>query len=167
VSDEPAGPYDILEPGEDGPGEAAGATPSGRDPGAAHAILRGLTKRCPRCGERKVFVHWLKVAERCPRCGLRMEREEGGFLGAMTINYAVTTLVWVVFLVVWLAIDLPDVRVLPLTVASVVLVGVLPLVLYPFSKTTWAAVDYLVFRSDPDHASRDPGDRSSGNGGRY
>lgn len=164
---DPAGPFDVLDAGEGGPGQEGSPTPGGRDPSATRALFRGLAKRCPRCGERKLFVHWLKVAERCPRCSLRMEREEGGFLGAMTINYAVTTLAWVVFLVVWLAIDLPKVRVLPLTVASVVLVGVLPLVLYPFSKTTWAAVDYLVFRADPDYGSMDAGDRSSGNGGRY
>jgi len=167
---EPAGPYDALETGDTGgrPSPAReGGSPPGRDPSATRAMLRGLAKRCPRCGDRRVFVHWLKVAERCPRCGLRMEREEGGFLGAMTINYAVTTLVWVALLIVWLAIDLPKVSVLPLTVASVILVGVLPLVLYPFSKTTWAAIDYLVFRSDPDYASRDASDRSSGNGGRF
>jgi hypothetical protein len=96
-----------------------------------------------------------------------LEREEGGFLGAMTINYSVTTLAWVAFLVIWLLVDLPGVRVVPLTVASVLLVGVFPLAFYPVSKTIWAAVDYLVFRSSPDYASADPADRAPGNGGRY
>ncbi len=113
-----------------------------------------------------MFVHWLRIRDRCARCRLRLEREEGGFLGAMTINYAVTTLAWVAFLVIWLLVDLPGVRVAPLTVASIVLVSVFPLVFYPVSKTLWAAVDYLVFRSSPDYAT-DPADRAEGNGGRY
>jgi len=85
----------------------------------------------------------------------------------MTVNYSVTTLAWVAFLVIWLMVDLPGVRVVPLTVASVLLVGVFPLAFYPFSKTIWAAVDYLVFRSSPDYASEDAADRAPGNGGRY
>jgi uncharacterized protein (DUF983 family) len=131
------------------------------------ALLRGLVRRCPRCGSGRLFRRWLKIREQCPRCGLRLEREEGGFLGAMTINYALTTLVWIVVLVVWLVVDLPDVRVATLTVVSIVLVGLLPLVFFPISKTIWAAVDYLVYRSSPDYAIRDPADRSRGNGGTY
>ena len=30
------------------------------------------------------------MAERCPRCGMRFEREEGFFLGAYVVNFAVT-----------------------------------------------------------------------------
>jgi uncharacterized protein (DUF983 family) len=140
---------------------------SGNEPSAGRALLRGLVRRCPRCGSGRLFRRWLKIREQCPRCGLRLEREEGGFLGAITINYALTTLVWIVVLVVWLALDLPDVHVATLTVVSIVLVGLLPLVFFPNSKTIWAAVDYLVYRSSPDYAIRDPADRSRGNGGTY
>jgi uncharacterized protein (DUF983 family) len=151
----------------DPPDRSGGSRERRHKPSATRALLRGLAKRCPRCGERDLFVHWLKIRDRCPRCRLRLEREEGGFLGAMTINYSLTTLAWLAFLAVWLVIDLPGVRVVPLTVASVVLVGILPVALYPFSKTIWAAIDYLVFRSSPDYASEDPADRAPGNGGRY
>jgi hypothetical protein len=85
----------------------------------------------------------------------------------MTVNYAVTVLAWIALLVVWLAVDLPDVRVAPLTVASVALAAVFPLLFFPFSKTIWAAVDYLVYRSSPDYGARDAADRSIGNGGTY
>jgi uncharacterized protein (DUF983 family) len=154
-------PYDGLD--------RAPARPSGdgHDPGATRAILRGLVRRCPRCGSGGLFRGWLKIRERCPRCGLRLEREEGGFLGAMTINYLVTVLVWIALLVVWLVVDLPDVRVAPLTIASVALVALFPLLFFPFAKTTWTAIDYLVYRSSPDYASRDASERATGNGGRY
>jgi Na+/H+ antiporter NhaB len=87
----------------------------------------------------------------CPACGLRFEKEEGGFLGAMVLNYALAIGLWVVVLAVVLAFTVPDVPVGWLLVASaIVLIGV-PLWFYPRSKTTWAAVEYLVARSDPDY----------------
>jgi uncharacterized protein (DUF983 family) len=156
-----ANPYDALDPAP-----ASRRSPA-KEPSAATAVVRGLTRRCPRCGSGRLFRRWLRIRDRCPRCGLRLEREEGGFLGAMTINYTVTTLVWVAMLVVWLVVDLPGIHLAALTIASIAVVGLFPLAFYPFSKTIWAAVDYLVYRSSPDYRTRDPGERSGGNGGTY
>jgi hypothetical protein len=58
-----------------------------------------------------------------------------------------------------LAMTVPDVPVAPLLTMSVgVLVG-MPIWFYPRSKTIWAAVEFLVARSDPDYRTptrRDP-----------
>lgn len=127
--------------------------------GAATVLLRGLRKRCPRCGERRVFRSWLQLIERCPSCDLRFEREQGGFLGAMTINFLVAMVVWVAMLVVVLVFTVPDVPVAPLLIASVLVLVAMPLWFYPRSKTFWAAIEFLVARSDPDYRSpvrRDP-----------
>lgn len=131
------------------------------------SMARGITRRCPRCGSGGLFVGWFTIRTRCPRCALRLEREEGGFLGAMTLNYAVTAAGWLALLVAWLVLDLPEVNVAALLVSSLVLVTLLPLVIWPFSKTIWAAVDYLVYRSSPDYVPRDASERAQGNGGRY
>ena len=80
----------------------------------------------------------------------------------MVINYGVTTSVWILGLVAWLVVDLPDVHLAQLTIASIALVGLLPLLGYPFSKTLWAAADYLVYRVSPEYAAG----RAEGNGGR-
>ena len=136
------------------------------EPGGFRAVARGVARRCPRCGGRGLFESWFNIQSRCPRCALRLEREEGGFLGAMTINYVATALAWVVLLIVWLVLDLPDVHVAQLTAASVALAILVPLVLWPFSKSTWAAVDYLVYRTDPTYASSEAAEHASGNGGR-
>ena len=138
-----------------------------REPGATKVFLRGATKRCPRCGGRGLFSSWFTIRERCPRCGLRLEREEGGFLGAITLNYVATAVAWVALLVIWLIVDLPDLHVAALTIASIALAVLVPLVFWPFSKTIWAAVDYLIYRTSPDYASREAADRASGNGGRH
>ena len=68
----------------------------------------------------------------------------------MSLNYAVTAGVWLIMLVVWLMLDLPDLHVAPLLLASLAVAGLAPLVFYPFSKTIWAAVDYLAFGSSED-----------------
>lgn len=185
------GPYDDLEPDDRPPPEdepmaptsaSPGVAPGPVDrrprrdgspgtrrtdePGAIKAFVRGATRRCPRCGGGNLFESWFRIRSRCPRCGLRLEREEGGFLGAMTINYVATALVFLAVMIVWLVLDLPDVQVLRLTVAAIGVTLVFPLLFWSFSKTIWAAVDFLVYRSDPEYASVDAADRASGNGGR-
>jgi uncharacterized protein (DUF983 family) len=176
------GPFDDLDPDEAPDLPSKSATPSGpsahaerpsiparkhpNEPRAPTAFARGATRRCPRCGGGHLFETWFRIRTRCPRCGLRLEREEGGFLGAMTINYGVTAIAWLALLIVWLVLDLPDVHVLWLTIASIAVAVLVPLLFWPFSKTIWASVDFLVWRTDPEYGSRAAADRASGNGGR-
>jgi uncharacterized protein (DUF983 family) len=52
-----------------------------------------LHERCPRCREGAVYRGpvlrtWLAMNERCPECGLKFEREQGYFIGAMYVSYA-------------------------------------------------------------------------------
>jgi uncharacterized protein (DUF983 family) len=147
-------PYSSLEPV---PGSAS--TPLFPEVGATKALLRGFRKRCPRCGARDTFVTWFQPRQTCPLCELRFAKEEGGFLGAMTLNYAVAIGLWLVVLIVAVVMTVPDVPVVPLLIMSaVVLIGV-PLWFYPRSKMIWAAVEFLVLRSEPEYrppVARDP-----------
>jgi hypothetical protein len=106
-----------------------------------------------------MFVSWFVMRTACPRCEWRFEKEEGGYLGAMTLNYTGAILLWIVVLIVGLILTVPDVPVWPLLAASaVVLIGV-PLLFWPRSKAIWAAVEYLALRTDPDYRApvrRDP-----------
>src|SRR5215211_7520467 len=139
-------PYASLDPG---PGRRA--EPLYPEAGAIGTSLRGARKRCPRCAERDTFAGWFRMRTTCPRCGLRFEKEQGGFLGAMTLNYAVAIGIWLVVIGVALAITVPDVPVVPLlAISAVVLIGI-PLWFYPRSRMLWAAVEFLVLRSDPHY----------------
>jgi uncharacterized protein (DUF983 family) len=127
--------------------------------GGTTVLIRGSRKRCPRCGERRIFRSWLHLVERCPNCDLRFEREQGGFLGAMTINFLVSVVLWVAMFVVVLVFTVPNVPVDPLLIASIGILVALPLWFYPRSKTLWAAMEFLVARSDPEYRTpvrRDP-----------
>ena len=112
---------------------------------------RGLRKRCPRCAERRIFDGWFTLRGLCPRCSLRFEQEEGGFLGAMTLNYAVGFAVWIVIFAAVLAATVPHPPVPELVAMSVVVLVGVPLWFYPRSKSTWASVEWLANRTDPDY----------------
>ncbi len=148
----PGDPYGSLEPdagvssGRPRPPETSGAV----------ALARGLRKRCPRCGERRIFDGWFTLRSLCPRCSLRFEEEQGGFLGAMTINYAIAFGAWIAALTGVLVTTVPDVPVPGLLVMSVVVLGVVPVWFYPRSKTIWAAIEWLAHRTDPDYRAPGP-----------
>ncbi len=148
-------PYASLDPATPEPSSSL----SFPEVSATRALLRGFRKRCPRCGERDTFVSWFEPRKVCPRCELRFAKEEGGFLGAMSLNYVVAIGLWLVVLGVGVAMTVPDVPVVTLLVLSaVVLIGV-PLWFYPRSKMIWAAVEFLVLRSEPGYrppTARDP-----------
>jgi uncharacterized protein (DUF983 family) len=147
-------PYSALEPDP-----VSRPAPVFPEVSAATALVRGFRKRCPRCGERNTFVSWFQPRQACPRCELRFAKEEGGFLGAMTLNYLVAIGLWLVVLIGGVVLTVPDVPVVPLMLLSaVVLVGV-PLWFYPRSKMIWAAVEFLVLQGEPEYrapVARDP-----------
>ena len=51
-----------------------------------------LRQRCPRCRRGPVFRNATRMYPACPVCDLVFEREEGYFLGAMYVSYALSTL---------------------------------------------------------------------------
>ena len=55
-------------------------------------IARGLAHRCPNCGGRTLFKAGARfeLDEGCADCGLKFEKDEGFYLGAMSLNYGVT-----------------------------------------------------------------------------
>jgi uncharacterized protein (DUF983 family) len=131
----------------------------GLAPSMMLVVLRGLGRRCPRCGQGKLFRRWLSFPKTCPRCGLQFEREEGAFLGSLTINYGVTGIVFFALLVGWMIVTHGNVRWIPLVLASVAVVIVVPVLFYPFAKMLWAGLDYLILRSDPSYTGWHPGDK--------
>lgn len=124
-----------------------------RKAGATRALARGLMRRCPRCGSGGLFTRWTRLAERCPRCGLKFEREEGAFLGSLVLNYGVTALLEIGYLIAILVLTLPHPNVLALTAGAVAIAVLVPLFVYPFAKTTWSAID-LILHPEQDEAGR-------------
>lgn len=106
-------------------------------------LRRGLTQRCPNCGERSLFPpRSLRIHRRCPVCDVSLDRGEGFFLGPWVINYTVA-----VFGFVLPAIVLGAREVIPWSVALVLgVIGgvVLPALLYRRTWSWWLMI-YFCF----------------------
>jgi uncharacterized protein (DUF983 family) len=62
----------------------------------AQILARGMSNRCPNCGERTLFPpHSLRIRRRCPKCGTGFDRGEGFFLGPWVLNYTVAVFLFV------------------------------------------------------------------------
>jgi uncharacterized protein (DUF983 family) len=113
-------------------------------PSRATMLMRGFTKRCPRCGSGKLFRHYFTMVPDCPRCGLHFEREQGYWAGALAINIMCLGALFAVSFLVAMILTVPDV---PITLMLAIFVPMMvlgPIVWYPFSKTIWVAVDMAV-----------------------
>lgn len=66
----------------------------------------------------------------------------------------VTGLAFLALLVGWMIVAGGRVGWVPPILASIAVVIVVPLFFYPFAKTLWAAVDFLIYRSDPSYSER-------------
>ena len=121
-------------------------------------VRRGLTKRCPVCGSGHLFDGWFRMKERCPGCGYKFEREEGFFLGAYTVNLAISEgllLLVAIFPLIFLLGTNRDVSIWPIVAIGLVAAVAAPLVFYPFSRTIWSAVDLVLRPQDrPEPADR-------------
>lgn len=102
---------------------------------------RATLRRCPVCGQSRLFRQWFTMLEECPRCGLRFERIEGHWVGALGINTIVSFGALAVVVVVGLILSAPEFEVLPLLIAAGLVAVLMPLFFFPFSKTIWTAVD--------------------------
>jgi Protein of unknown function (DUF983) len=91
----------------------------------------------------------------CPSCGLRFEREEGFFLGAITMNIAIMMIASGLVIFIGFATRGPSGSIVPMTVAGMAVIVIMPCLFYPFSKTIWLAVDQTMRRSLGEQFSGD------------
>lgn len=113
-----------------------------------HGIVHQL---CPRCRigrifRSSVFLGLATLNEFCPICGLKFEREQGYFLGAMYISYAIAiVLIPLLSFAVWLVTHWSLEK---LAIAGFLLF--LPLVpaVVLFSRVLWIYLDQSIDPAD-------------------
>ena len=111
-------------------------------------ILRGFLLRCPRCGRRKLFSGWFKPPDPCAGCGLTFNRDSDATVGWIIVNLGVTEIVFVALALAVVLTTWPNVPWTGLTVVVVAVNALLPVLLVPFSRTVWAAIELLMDRMD-------------------
>jgi uncharacterized protein (DUF983 family) len=128
-------------------------------------FARGLRNRCPNCGGATLFRKgaWFDVNKECPACGLVFERDEGFFIGSMSINYGVAI---VCFLTPVMLLAYKGVIG---TTFAIVLAGAgsigFPLAFYRSSRSWWLMQYYLLFPlhlpANKDGDRQGPGDENA------
>ena len=111
-------------------------------------ITRGLTVHCPNCGGKSLFPPGasLRLNKECSQCHLRFEKDEGFFLGAMTLNYGVTLVCFLApIAALWFGGALGDTMAAWLAISVAIVV---PVLLYRASRSWQLMLYYSIF---PQH----------------
>jgi len=122
-------------------------------------VARGLGNACPNCGRPTLFRRGtlFQLNQHCPACGLKFERDEGFFLGSMSLNYGVTIFAFLVpLLVVYLAGGISGTMAAVLAGAGALL---FPILFYRSSRSWWLMSYYLFL---PQHLPANRVDRVNG-----
>lgn len=122
-------------------------------------LARGLAHRCPNCGAHTLFKPGtlFELNAECPGCGLKIERDEGFFLGSMSLNYGVTILGFLVpVLLLYLAGVFSG-----FTAALVAGIGAIavPIIFYRSSRSWWLMSYYFFL---PHHLPANRGELAAG-----
>ncbi|MBD0369788.1 MAG: DUF983 domain-containing protein [Pyrinomonadaceae bacterium] len=106
-------------------------------------LLRCLRLRCPVCGDSLIIQSPFKIRHHCPRCNALYQREDGFFVGAITINVVTTELI---ILVLYLAC-LFLLSSFQMILVILFVVGLLfPVAFYHHSWSIWLSLDHLIER---------------------
>jgi xanthosine utilization system XapX-like protein len=84
------------------------------------------------------------MVSECPTCAYHFEREEGFFLGAMVVNIAITEALIIGVIAIGFGVTLPNPPLVKLAVIAGLGGFLMPFLAYPFTKTTWSAVDMIM-----------------------
>ncbi len=105
---------------------------------------RGLSNRCPNCGGRTLFKKGtlFEINPACPDCGLRIERDEGFFLGSMSLNYGLTVVLCLLPLTLLACYGVIRVGLAVILAAAAAVC--FPIAFYRTSRSLWLMNYYLV-----------------------
>ena len=113
-----------------------------RDPGVATVLLRGLRKKCPRCGSGGLYRRWQELHERCLVCGLGFAERSGDTWFVMYMTTAGLTGVLIVAMLLIHPANLWLGRFVLFAAAVLLILGTAP-----YRKGLALALDYLVTRT--------------------
>jgi DNA-directed RNA polymerase subunit RPC12/RpoP len=106
-------------------------------------FVRGISNRCPNCGGKTLFKEGslFELNTECPGCGLKIERDEGFFLGSMSLNYGVTVICFLVPVLILYLVGVLSGLVAAI-LAGIGAIGV-PILFYRASRSWWLMSYYF------------------------
>ena len=116
-------------------------------------MLRCAQLRCPVCGRASIVQKLFRIRHHCPNSRALFQREEGFFVGALSINVVTTELVVLAgYMFCQLVLNLRDQLLWPATFAVALL---FPIAFYHHSWSLWLSLDHLL-ETLPQHVERAP-----------
>ena len=106
-------------------------------------FIRAMTLRCPNCGGHGVLRHWLAMKSACPTCALDLAT--GNRPGAYILNIAVAEAVLMTVLAIIVLRTWPNPPYDLLQWLGPLLMLLMPLLFYPFSKLLFVAIDVAMY----------------------
>jgi uncharacterized protein (DUF983 family) len=104
-------------------------------------LLRCLRLICPVCGEALIIQSPFKIRHHCPKCSALYQREDGFFVGALTVNVVTTELiVLLLYLTCILFLSSYQTILIILFIAGLLF----PVAFYHHSWSIWLSLDHLV-----------------------
>ena len=113
-------------------------------------LRRGARRRCPVCGQGKLFRFWVRMAPECPQCGLVFDRLPGHWLGSWFLNICLVQLVVVLILSIGVAATWPEPPMWIIGGATALSAVLVPFLFFPISRTLWCAIDLAMRPLDYD-----------------
>jgi uncharacterized protein (DUF983 family) len=101
--------------------------------------------RCPNCGRGHLFRGVFRMLPACPECGLSYFPEQGYYVGAMIINYVITTAIVVAIFL--LSLLLPDFTTFSTNSKILIWMAcaiVLSLLFVRHSYSFWLGIDFWI-----------------------
>jgi uncharacterized protein (DUF983 family) len=118
-------------------------------------FVRAIRRRCPNCGGGPIFDSYFRIRKRCPICRLPLERGEEGYqVGAYMFNIVAAELVFVALFVGIMLATWPNPPWNLLLYGGVVLIILMSILFYPFSKTIFLAFDLLFRPATPEELEK-------------
>ncbi len=113
-------------------------------------VLRCVRLLCPVCGRSSIVERLFHIRHHCPVCRALYYREEGFFVGALSINVVTTEVVLLIFYFTGLlAFGLSDQFIFTFVFVAAVL---FPVVFYHHSWSIWLSLDHLL-ETLPQHGA--------------
>jgi uncharacterized protein (DUF983 family) len=122
-----------------------------RRPPLKQIARRAARWRCPNCGRGQLFRGVFRMLPVCPECGLSYFPEQGYYVGAMIINYVITTAIVVAIFL--LSLLLPDFTTFSINSKILIWMAfaiVLSLLLVRHSYSFWLGIDFWIKPRQPD-----------------
>jgi uncharacterized protein (DUF983 family) len=115
-------------------------------------LLRCLRLRCPACGQSSIVQSPFKIKDQCPVCSSHFKREEGFFVGAISINVVTTELVILALYLACLPVIASHYQMVLGVLFTVALL--FPIAFYHHSWSLWLGFDHLVETLPSDASPR-------------